>query len=56
MHDGRFKTLKEVIEHYDSGVKNHPGLHWSLQEGFGNPKRLGLSRVEKEALIAFYIH
>lgn len=24
MHDGRFKTLEEVIEHYNKGGKNHP--------------------------------
>ncbi len=24
MHDGRFKTVKECIEHYNTGVKNHP--------------------------------
>jgi cytochrome c peroxidase len=24
MHDGRFATLEQVIEHYNSGVKNHP--------------------------------
>ena len=24
MHDGRFKTVRECIEHYNSGVKNHP--------------------------------
>jgi cytochrome c peroxidase len=26
MHDGRFKTLEEVIEHYNSGVQNHVNL------------------------------
>lgn len=30
MHDGRFATLEEVIEHYNSGVKMHPNLDWSL--------------------------
>lgn len=24
MHDGRFKTLRECIDHYNTGVKNHP--------------------------------
>lgn len=24
MHDGRFKTLEEVVEHYNKGGKNHP--------------------------------
>ncbi|HYG14531.1 MAG TPA: cytochrome c peroxidase [Bacteroidia bacterium] len=31
MHDGRFKTLEEVIEHYNSGIQNHPNLDWSLR-------------------------
>jgi cytochrome c peroxidase len=26
MHDGRFKTLEEVVEHYNSGVQNHNNL------------------------------
>ena len=26
MHDGRFKTLEEVVEHYNSGIKNNPNL------------------------------
>ncbi len=26
MHDGRFDTLREVIDHYDSGVQPHPNL------------------------------
>lgn len=32
MHDGRFKTLEEVVEHYNSGVKNHPNLSWALRD------------------------
>ena len=24
MHDGRFTTLEEVIEHYNDGGENHP--------------------------------
>jgi cytochrome c peroxidase len=30
MHDGRFATLEEVIEHYNSGVKPHKSLSWAL--------------------------
>src|SRR4030095_4538203 len=26
MHDGRFATLEEVVEHYNSGIKNSPNL------------------------------
>ena len=31
MHDGRFNTLEEVVEHYNSGIHNHPNLSWALQ-------------------------
>jgi len=54
MHDGRFETLEEVIEHYNSGVQDHRNLHPRLQEGFNNgPKRLNLSAEEKAALVSF---
>lgn len=33
MHDGRFATLEEVIDHYDAGIMPHPNLHWSLRNG-----------------------
>jgi len=36
MHDGRFATLEEVVEHYNSGVQAHPNLHWSLRNDGGN--------------------
>jgi cytochrome c peroxidase len=32
MHDGRFKTLEEVVEHYNSGVKNNPNLDWMFKD------------------------
>lgn len=31
MHDGRFKTLEDVVEHYNSGVKNHTNLSHTLK-------------------------
>lgn len=31
MHDGRFATLEEVIEHYNSGIKPHENLSWALR-------------------------
>lgn len=30
MHDGRFNTLEEVVEHYNSGIVKHPNLDWTL--------------------------
>jgi cytochrome c peroxidase len=32
MHDGRFKTLEEVVEHYNSGIKNNPNLDAELRD------------------------
>ncbi len=53
MHDGRFATLEEVIDFYDSGVEDHPNLDERLQNQRGNPVRLNLTNDEKAALLAF---
>lgn len=53
MHDGRFATLEEVIEHYNSGIQAHPTLSPALTDIDGNPIRLGLIESEKAALLAF---
>lgn len=55
MHDGRFETLEEVIDHYDHGVKAHVHLDWSLKSVDGSPKRLNLSDSDKEDLKAFLL-
>jgi len=52
MHDGRFASLNEVVEHYNSGVQAHPNLAPQLMRN-GNPQRLNLTADEKEALVAF---
>jgi cytochrome c peroxidase len=53
MHDGRFATLAEVINHYDSGVVDNPNLGGSLRDAEGAVRRLNLSQTEKDALVAF---
>ncbi|MEM8528415.1 MAG: cytochrome c peroxidase [Bacteroidota bacterium] len=56
MHDGRFSTLEEVVNHYDHGVKNHNDLNGYLLDRSMipyKPKRLNLSDHEKQDLIAF---
>lgn len=53
MHDGRFTSLEEVIEHYNSGIQAHPTLSPALTDSNGNPIRLNLSQTEKAALVAF---
>jgi cytochrome c peroxidase len=53
MHDGRFNTLEEVVEHYNSGIKNHPNLSPQLRALNGQPRLLNLSAADKAALVAF---
>ncbi|NCP84215.1 MAG: c-type cytochrome [Bacteroidetes bacterium] len=53
MHDGRFSTLTEVVEHYNSGVKNHPNLAPALRSGNGTPIRLNFSSDQIQAIVAF---
>ena len=52
MHDGRFKTLEEVVEHYNSGLKNSSTLDPTLIYPLNNGG-LQLSSDDKKALIAF---
>jgi cytochrome c peroxidase len=54
MHDGRFTTLLEVVEHYDSGIQNGPALDNRLRPG-GNPQRLNLSAADRQALVDFML-
>lgn len=53
MHDGRFNTLMDVVEHYNSGVKAHNQLDFKLRNSDGTPQRLQLNELEKRALVAF---
>jgi len=53
MHDGRFATLEEVVEHYNSGVKLGPALDTNRLAPNGVPLRLNLSADDKAALVAF---
>jgi cytochrome c peroxidase len=56
MHDGRFATLHEVIDHYDSGVQDAPELDPLLREGgVGPPRRLNLTSHQKDALEALLL-
>lgn len=51
MHDGRFKTLEEVIEHYNTGVKKSSTVDHLLQYNL-NPG-LKLSPQDVKDLVAF---
>ena len=49
MHDGRFATLEEVVEFYNSDVQDNPALDESLR----NPTQLGLTPQQEQQLVAF---
>ena len=52
MHDGRFQTLEEVIDHYSEGVNfDHPNIHPQMAAHSGI--QLNLSKQQKEDLIAY---
>jgi len=53
MHDGRFATLEQVVEHYSTGVKNHSNLSQQLKLPNGQPRLLNLTPQDKAALVAF---
>lgn len=56
MHDGRFATLEQVVEFYNSGVVNNPNLSPPLRNPPGQPpgaRRLNLTPAQKAALVAF---
>lgn len=53
MHDGRFTTLADVIDHYASGVQPHANLDPLLRNSDGTPSKLKLSRRDRLALLAF---
>lgn len=53
MHDGRFASLREVIDHYDHGVQAGPNTDSSLMDFNGNPQQLHLTEDDKLALEAF---
>jgi cytochrome c peroxidase len=53
MHDGRFATLEQVVEFYNSGVVDNPNLSPPLRNPNGTVRRLNLTTVQKAALVAF---
>lgn len=59
MHDGRFETLEEVIEHYDNGIHQSSTLDVLIIEGSnenqasGERPQLFLTEQEKQDILAF---
>ena len=60
MHDGRFSTLEEVLEHYNDGIRVSDTLSPLIMEADNRPQdatdiriSLNLNENEKRAIIAF---
>ena len=56
MHDGRFATLEEVLDHYSDHVKrNSPNIDPLLLDASNtlNGTQLDLTQTQKEQIIAF---
>jgi cytochrome c peroxidase len=53
MHDGRFATLEDVLNHYSEGIQANANLDSKLKDGNGKPLKMNLDVVQKQALIAF---
>jgi cytochrome c peroxidase len=53
MHDGRFASLRDVVEFYSTGAKNSPDLDARLRGADSLPKRLNLTTGQIQSLVAF---
>lgn len=54
MHDGRFATLEEVIDHYSENIQPHRNLARELKTlNGGEPLRMSFTDAQKASLIAF---
>lgn len=53
MHDGRFTTLLQVVEHYNSGIQEGPALDNRLRARGRDVQRLNLTNQQKNDLVAF---
>lgn len=55
MHDGRFTSLEQVVDFYNTGVNANPFLDVRLRSPGGVALRLGLTVAQRDALVA-YLH
>lgn len=53
MHDGRFQTLEDVVEHYSTDIEKSANLDTRLRDANGNPKQFNIPASDKEAIVAF---
>lgn len=52
MHDGRFETLEDVMDHYSEGIQNHKNLNDLLRDG-DQALKFNFSSSDKQDLVAY---
>jgi len=55
MHDGRFNTLTEVLDHYSDGVKISATTDPLVMRKSGNTAGIPLSNADKQKILAFLV-
>ncbi|MFT6333744.1 MAG: cytochrome c peroxidase [Saprospiraceae bacterium] len=54
MHDGRFNSLEEVVDHYSDGIQNHENLSQFLKNSATQQAvKLNFDATDKEALVNY---
>ena len=53
MHDGRYATLGDVIDHYSHNINKSANLDPRLKDSTGNAMQMNITDDEKQAIIAF---
>ncbi|MFY0627489.1 MAG: cytochrome-c peroxidase [Reichenbachiella sp.] len=53
MHDGRFETLEDVMDHYSNGVQNNENLDFRLKDENNEPIKPQITQAEKQSIISF---
>lgn len=53
MHDGRFNTLEDVLNHYAHGVQDNDQLDPRFRNTNGSVKRIEMTSIERNALVSF---
>ncbi len=55
MHDGRFETIREVIDHYNDDIEDRPTLDSRLKDQFGQVVDMNMTEKEKDQLEKFLL-
>ncbi|MEX0595211.1 MAG: cytochrome c peroxidase, partial [Candidatus Paceibacterota bacterium] len=53
MHDGRFNSIDEVLNHYSNGIKDNPKIDWRLSSFTKTNGGMKITTEDRKAIIAF---